>query len=552
MRRSSKRIRHAVAALLAIVLGAGCGEVEERRPGGSGGVDLGAGGRGSVGDGGSGGTAGAGGGAGSEEPGGSGGGGSGEEPGPSLGPVVWTTCTESGVRMKCAEIDVPLDWSERDGERISFFVRKIPAAGPNQNGQLWFFVGGPGYSASDAVEWGGYLAVFGYDVYLPDYRGVGSSTPLACEGEAEGTTSVACYAELLRRWGDGLRQFSTTSTAMDIGKTIEAIREPGEKVFVLGGSYGSFLANRYMSLFPDQADAVSLEGICPATGCAVHQALNANRAAHVALDACGGDAKCSEKLSSNPWSRLEGLRERLREGHCPEYAGEAAWSSFSKILVATLADRSRLPVGLAAIYRLDRCDPEDVTALRRLEALYASRSFGPASVSESEYLFLHIVLSEFWEEGLTPAALRAESEALLLRLDSADDITTARELWTWPLYETPAELRSWAPVTTPVALFNGAIDRLTPTWDLGGIEEAFPHPGQSFVEIPLAGHGALFEGTDTKGRMPCGLSLVLDFFEDPLAPLDLRCVEKLRTFDFRGSRSLARQTMGTDDLWENP
>lgn len=451
----------------------------------------------------------------------------------------------SGLVVDCATIDVPLDWEDPGSERITYFVRRIPSQTQPARGQAWLLVGGPGISGAGILGAAPVFASAGWDVYVPDYRGVGASTPLACEGSDPQTVTGSCLEELASRWGDGLRHFSTTGAAMDMGKTIEALRREGEEVLVFGGSYGTFLGNRYLHLFPGQADGAIFGGICPPSGCSLRGARNLERAAKKVFEACKADDDCRGRLGDDPWSGLEELYARMGAGHCDRFGETGASTVLSWILYVTMGDRVLSPAGLAAVYRMDRCEEADVTALRAFGRAVGLTGFDDSHgvPSRSEYLYRQVVLSEFWEPGLAPEDLLREERSLLLSVGEADRMVAMKEAWPWPRYSTPDSLLDWAPSTSPMLLMNGEIDPRTPVWDLQGMREAWSDPLQRFVELPFSGHGS--------HNGPCGVSLMKSFARDPEAPLDLSCVEALRGPDLEGSTQLARQTMGADDLWEN-
>ncbi|AKU90711.1 putative protease (putative secreted protein) [Vulgatibacter incomptus] len=458
--------------------------------------------------------------------------------------MTWTSCNRQGLPLLCTTLEVPLDWSRPEGQRIPYFVQKATTTKSPKLGQIWLLVGGPGYSGDGILGGAQWFTSLGFDVYVPDYRGTGRSAPLGCDGESASSTSQRCLAELAQIWGDDLASFSTTGAALDLGKTIERFREPGGKVFVFGASYGTYLANRYMNLFPERADGVVLAGICPPTGCSVRADRTIDLVARDTFAACSSDAFCTSKLGSDPWQTLEAVYEKLRHGHCSALAGAQSDVALSGILGGTLGERSLAPVALAAAYRADRCDPKDVTALKALGRQVAPWIFGLTTSNQpfSEYLYMHIVMSEFFD-GITPDDLRDEAARLTVAPGYEESMARARENWPWPLYETPSELKRWAPVSTPMLMINGTLDSATPIVDLAGIEEAFPGATQTFVRVPNEGHGAF--------QQSCPLAIVADFVQDPSAPLDLGCLSALETLDLRGSSDLARQAFGTGDLWEN-
>ncbi|AKU90717.1 putative exported protease [Vulgatibacter incomptus] len=476
---------------------------------------------------------------------GGGDGGSGGDDKPVVG---WEPCNAFGMRMDCANLDVPLDWSRPEGRRIPYFVRKVPATGIPKRGQIWLLVGGPGLSGEATLDMAPFFASLGFDAYVPDYRGVGRSAPLACEGEPDSNDEVSstCLAELAQEWGDDLAHFSATGAALDLGNAIEWLREPGKQVIVLGTSYGTFLGNRYLNLFPTQADAAILGGICPGNACSLHYDRATDRTAQETFRLCSADSFCRSKLSADPWGKLEEVYRKLQRGHCRELGGLQTDFVFSYLLYTVLGERSLAPVALATAYRIDRCDPADVSAVTNLARLTMPGMFAVTAddAPESAYLRRQITNSEFWEDGLTPDMLRNEWSDHLVAPGFGFTLASQYETWPWPLYTVPAELKRWAPVTMPMLMINGTLDIPTPMEDIEGIEAVFTGPAQTFVRVPNEGHSAIMA--------TCPLSIVKAFVQNPSVRPDLSCLSGLETINLRGTSSLARQAFGTTDMWENP
>ena len=104
----------------------------------------------------------------------------------------WTGCGGN----ECAELEVPLDYADPDGETITLSVLKVPAGDPGQRvGSLVVNPGGPGGSgvdyASNASSYFGPELQQAFDVVGFDPRGVGRSTPLDCLTDAQLDTFVA-------------------------------------------------------------------------------------------------------------------------------------------------------------------------------------------------------------------------------------------------------------------------------------------------------------------------------------------------------------------------
>ncbi|HEV8549708.1 MAG TPA: hypothetical protein VGQ57_11785, partial [Polyangiaceae bacterium] len=79
----------------------------------------------------------------------------------------------------CAVTEVPLRWDEPSGRRIELLVARYPSATPG-GGQLWLLDGGPGNTGATYML-PAILRLYtslGLDVYVPQHRGTGHSTPL--------------------------------------------------------------------------------------------------------------------------------------------------------------------------------------------------------------------------------------------------------------------------------------------------------------------------------------------------------------------------------------
>ena len=527
-------MRLALAVICALSLAA-CGEDGETfdDPGGSGGGIGGSGGAGGIG-----GTGGSGG---------------------SSEPTAWVECDDGDG--ECATFDVPLDWDAPDGEQLPFFVRRFPARGASK-GQLWLLEGGPGVAGWSMYELQPYFERIapGFDVYVPDYRGVGHSAWLGCEGQPGDVVRAGCRADLLEKWGDKLAHFSTSDAARDIGHTIEQVRQPGEAVYVYGTSYGTFVGNRYLTLFPDQPDAVVLDSVCPASGCDVRMDRNFTLVAqHVFADLCAQDALCSSKLGADPWAHALSVLDAVGQGHCSELFGPQSRMFLEAAIAYTVTNPETLAAATAAIYRAERCEAGDVAAVQELVSTLFGGAGGfaaeaPAPSGQmSEYLGNHIVFSEFWPEGLDLAAAEAELDELPVRLGALTGRASDRERWTWPFYDTPDGLMRWADTDAPVLLLDGDLDAQTHLNGLADVEQSFTAQWQHFVQVPMGGHGTIFwSGPGARNpRMPCGMELIEAFFANPRGALDTTCAQTAPAADFAGDPAIARMLFGTSDFWED-
>lgn len=190
--------------------------------------------------------------------------------------VRWSPC-DFDPEVGCATVEVPLDYADPTGKRISIAISRQAATDPaGRRGVLLANPGGPGGSglvASGAdgksVSWpkqrfaGTPLSRY-YDLIGFDPRGVGRSTPLSCEEpevprplssrptEADFAAAVrwAEQAEAGCEKAGGVlrRHINTRDTARDMDVIRAVLRE--DKVNYIGYSYGTYLGAVYGSMFP--------------------------------------------------------------------------------------------------------------------------------------------------------------------------------------------------------------------------------------------------------------------------------------------------------------
>lgn len=183
----------------------------------------------------------------------------------------------AGVR--CADLTVPLDYSDPGGRTIRVAVSRLSATDPaHRVGPLLFNDGGPGGEGLDMPLRMG--AVMGkvagkYDLIGMDPRFVGRSTPLDCgwdigsaifsagHDRAAFDRSVDIQRDLAERCrrtnGDVLPYVTTRNTARDMDVVRGALG--AKRMSYLGYSYGSYLGEVYTQLFPGRTDRMVLDGV---------------------------------------------------------------------------------------------------------------------------------------------------------------------------------------------------------------------------------------------------------------------------------------------------
>ena len=206
---------------------------------------------------------------------------------PSVDAITWHSCNDKSIRSEdsskfdCSTVDVPLDYAQPDGEKISIAVIRLPASG-SRTGAILYNPGGPGGSGFDYVASMGHtyvdkLHLEGFDFVGFDPRGVDRSGGLRCQTDKEldkymypDTTPdtpeekaflQAAYdsfaAACKVKYGAKLKFYSTENTARDMDMIRIAIGD--EKISYLGVSYGTYLGAVYASMFPTHVRAMVLD-----------------------------------------------------------------------------------------------------------------------------------------------------------------------------------------------------------------------------------------------------------------------------------------------------
>jgi dienelactone hydrolase len=81
------------------------------------------------------------------------------------------------------------------------------------------------------------------------------------EFENPGILFSQCKEYVKKKFGENLKYFNPTEAANDIYQTAELLKqEEDEKIVIYGVSYGAFLMNRYMQIFPNSKHLIILDG----------------------------------------------------------------------------------------------------------------------------------------------------------------------------------------------------------------------------------------------------------------------------------------------------
>ncbi|MFF4263948.1 alpha/beta hydrolase [Streptomyces virginiae] len=316
--------------------------------------------------------------------------------------VRWGDCPDKPVpaEMRCAVVEVPLDYAAPGKGTVQVALGRIPATDPDRRiGSLLINFGGPGASgmaglAADPKS----FADLGerYDLIGFDPRGVGHSDPVSCAGsrepEIDPNADTAAVLAAMREAVEQCRRSSGPVLAhigtVDAARDMDVIRRVlgDKKLNYLGFSYGSRLGAVYAAQYPRTTGRMVLDGIDTLTEPLTEQALVSARAQQRALDNfltwCAHQTDCVYGTNTRTArEKVAALVERLDEeplvgrdgtdlnGFAASLAiGQAlyspsVWPVLAKSLA--LAETKKDPAGLLALLGLgeptDPTDPTDPT-----------------------------------------------------------------------------------------------------------------------------------------------------------------------------------------------
>ncbi|NKI35429.1 alpha/beta hydrolase [Wenzhouxiangella sp. XN79A] len=186
---------------------------------------------------------------------------------------------------------------------------------------VMFLAGGPGQAARDIAPI--MQGPFGdvnrsRDLIFLDQRGTGGSNALSCEFDEELMMTENNLDELERQLRDCLagldadvRHYTTRDGAADL----EALREHigAEQVNLVGGSYGTRMAQVYLREYPDRVRAMILDGVVPSRlRLGSEHAEKLDQALGNLFTACAESPDCGDRFPGLA-ERFEALKAQYAE-----------------------------------------------------------------------------------------------------------------------------------------------------------------------------------------------------------------------------------------------
>ncbi len=208
---------------------------------------------------------------------------------PTASTLQWHPCTGQLAGLQCSSLQVPLNYADPGGRKLTLALSMVPATAPEsqQQGVLLVNPGGPGGSglalAGEVAEGISPQVAADYDIVGFDPRGVGASVPeLTCDptffsGDRPNYIPSSAAAEQVlinrakmyaadceKRFGWLLPYMTTINVARDLDSIRKAfgVRQISYYAF----SYGTYIGQVYATLFPSRIRRMVLDSTVDPTG----------------------------------------------------------------------------------------------------------------------------------------------------------------------------------------------------------------------------------------------------------------------------------------------
>lgn len=218
-----------------------------------------------------------------------------------------TPCPAAVDATECGYVNVPADHAVPDGEQFRLFVSVVRGGEAKAPDPVFFLTGGPGEVSGPYAAVGQGRLYGDRDFVTFDQRGVGLSDPaLTCRAYdafletppvAFGEREAQRQLDVLKGCGEALSEqvdlslFTATQSAADVEHIRKALGYGA--INLVGGSYGTRLAQEVMRGFPNALRAVVLDSVIPPQ---LDRSVNTVASADVALTrffgACEADGAC--------------------------------------------------------------------------------------------------------------------------------------------------------------------------------------------------------------------------------------------------------------------
>ena len=374
------------------------------------------------------------------------------------------------AEARCGRLEVAENPDAPDGRRIELAFAVAPARSSRALADpVVYLAGGPGQSARDT------LPIMqralrdlnrDRDLVFLDQRGTGGSNILDCEmDEGEDMwldTDLAHTSEQLQRcmerWDADVRYYTTSHGAADL----EHFRQHFdiEALNLIGGSYGTRMAQVYLRNYPDHVRSVVLDGVVPVQlRLGSEHGIMLDRALHRLFDACDQDSECSERFPGLD-SAFSELKARYRNNSQSIFvthprSGQGFEMNFTRDVLATAL-------------RFLAYSPESQMMIPYL--VHEAAATGSPERLASQALIVTDQMMDLIAVGLNFAVGCSEDwpgwpegidQSTTLLGDSLTEVYREICAW-WPAGEAPEDFHEPFDSDVPMLILSGELDPVTP------------------------------------------------------------------------------------------
>lgn len=211
-------------------------------------------------------------------------------------------CYISNMRSKatCYQFDLPLNYNNPTGSKISVHVTVLPASGSiTKADPLFIFAGGPGQAAGDyggLVQSSFHKILEERPIILMDQRGTGKSEPLDCDDAGYLPTpsdTRKMVENCLRDQKYDVQYFDSLSIIKDSDQIRQALGY--QQMNLWGGSWGTRLSAYYAMIYPEHVRSMILDGVLPTeTSLFMTAAESAQKSLDHLIDRCAQTPACQQ------------------------------------------------------------------------------------------------------------------------------------------------------------------------------------------------------------------------------------------------------------------
>jgi pimeloyl-ACP methyl ester carboxylesterase len=431
-------------------------------------------------------------------------------------PAVWVGCDDG---LECATVTVPLDHGDPSGPTIDLALVRVPAPDRDGSGVLGSILvnpGGPGGSGVAFVRGGFRLdpdTMDDHHLVGFDPRGVGASSPLACEPDPpvgpqpdlapddaterdDLDRAARALAERCRDLdGAVLPHLGTDSVVEDLDLMRRAVGD--ELLSYVGLSYGTFVGLHYAQRHPERVGRMVLDGVVdparPLAGLLAQQAEGFDRVLAEADRACRTTLTCPDGGLVAAYDRIA---RRLDEDGPVDGVGSTEFAIGTLVGLYAESLWPRLASGLA---QADRGDLAGMGGLHRLYVGAADVAAYNAVICTDGPVPLG---ADGWDRLESELADRSARFGRIL----ANEVRACAH---WPVRSTAAPEPVAPARIAPVLVLSTTGDAATPVENAVAVAAALP--GAGLVTVADTSHTAY-------GRNFCVERIVADYLATGRVP----------------------------------